>query len=34
MNTSDMDASSLRDYLAFSHCWGPPSEMRFKLVAR
>ncbi|KAK5652036.1 hypothetical protein OQA88_10939 [Cercophora sp. LCS_1] len=33
INTSDMDPSSPGDYLAFSHCWGPPSEMRFKLVA-
>lgn len=25
---------SCLEYLAFSHCWGPPSEMQFRLLAR
>ncbi|KAK0611629.1 heterokaryon incompatibility protein-domain-containing protein [Immersiella caudata] len=34
VNTSDMDEAPLRDrYLASSHCWGPRSDMRFKLLA-
>lgn len=27
------EVGSNAEYLAFSHCWGPPSEMKFKLLA-